>query len=229
MMLPLAILASGRGSNFQTLVRCIEEGKLAARVALLLSNKPDCGAVEFARVKGIPVWAEPHAAYADREAFDRAMLSAMSVAGVRAVVLAGYMRLLSAPFVRAYAGRILNLHPALLPAFPGARGGTDALAYGVKISGCSVHFVEEALDSGPLVIQAAVPVNAGETEDGLMPRIHALEHRILPQAVQWLAQDRLRLEGRVVRLLPGVAVETSTVVGTNERGAFLVNPPLEGF
>ncbi len=228
MKLPLAILASGRGSNFRTLVRHIEEGRLAATPALLLSNKPDCAAVAFAREKGIPVWAEPHSAHPDRESFDRAMLAAMSASGVRAVVLAGYMRLLSAPFVRAHAGRILNLHPALLPAFPGAHGGPDAVAHGVKISGCSVHFVEEELDSGPLVIQAAVPVSAEDTEDDLMTRIHALEHRILPQAVQWLAQDRLRLEGRRVRLLPGGSA-TPTATGVNEHGPFLVNPPLEDF
>ena len=225
---PLAVLASGRGSNFQTLVRLMGEGRLAARVALLLSNKPGCAAVAFAREHGIPVWAKDHTAYTDREAFDRDMLTAMSAAGVQAVVLAGYMRLLSASFVRAYAGRIINLHPSLLPAFPGAHAGADALAHGAKITGCSVHFVEEALDSGPVIIQAAVPVGAEDTENSLMPRIHALEHRILPQAVTWMAEDRLRLEGRKVRLLPGGPAGT-TAVGTTEHGSFLVNPPLEDF
>lgn len=228
MPLPLAILASGRGSNFRTLVRLMDEGRLAARVALLLSNKPDCAAVAFAREKGIAVWAENHTAYPDRESFDRAMLAAMSAAGAQAVVLAGYMRLLSASFVRAYAGRIINLHPSLLPAFPGAHAGADTLTHGSKITGCTVHFVEELLDSGPVIIQAAVPVGAEDTENSLMPRIHALEHRILPQAVQWLAKGRLRPEGRKVRLLPGPAA-TPTAVDVTEHGPFLVNPPLEDF
>ncbi len=228
MILSLAVLASGRGSNFQALVRLMEAGRLSVRVALLLSNKPDCPAVAFAREKGIPVWAEDHRVFPDREAFDQAMLTAMAGAGVEAVVLAGYMRLLSGAFVRAYAGRILNLHPSLLPAFTGSHAGADALAYGARVTGCSVHFVEEELDSGPPVIQAALPVFPEDTEHSLMPRIHALEHRILPQAVSWLAQGRLRLEGRKVRLLPAPQ-QKQTAVGSTEYGSFLVNPPLEDF
>ena len=142
-------------------------------------------------------------------------------AGVEYVVLAGYMRLLTSTFLQAFPGRVINIHPAILPSFPGAHGGPDAQAYGVKITGCTVHFVEELVDSGPVIIQAAVPANAGEELDDLMNRIHPLEHRIYPQALQWLAEGRLRVEGRQVFLAPA---DRKTVTPD---GPWLVWPPLE--
>ena len=131
------------------------------------------------------------------------------------------MRLLSPVFLDAFSGRVINIHPALLPSFPGVHGGADALEYGVRISGCTVHFVEEKMDGGPVIIQAAVPVNPGEDVDDLMQRIHAMEHRIYPQAIQWLAQNRISVWGREVHVAPGSAVATVP------DGQWLVYPPLE--
>ena len=137
------------------------------------------------------------------------------------VVLAGYMRLLTPIFLEAFAGKVINIHPALLPSFPGVHGGADAVNYGVKVSGCTVHFVEEKVDSGPVLIQAVVPVNAGESEDDLMSRIHVMEHRIYPQAIQWLAQGRIDVQGRQVHLKPGNSPRAP------HDGDWLVWPPLE--
>ena len=224
----LAILASGKGSNMRAIQEGISRGLVQAQVALVLSNKPDAPVLDSARAAGIPVWAEPHAAFSSREDFDRAMLRAMKDAGIEAVVLAGYMRLLSPDFIRAYSGKIVNIHPALLPAFAGARGVADTLEYGAKFAGCTVHFVTEEMDAGPIIIQAALPMHAGESEDVLHARIQRLEHRIYPQAVAWLAGDRLRLHGRTVRLLPpdcGCGC-SSSLEGTGPVTA-LINPPLE--
>lgn len=224
-MLKIAVLVSGRGSNFKAILEHIKAGRINAEIALVLSNVPDAPALAFAREANIPVWAQAHKSYPSRAAFDAAMLEAMKAANVDAVILAGYMRLLSPEFIRAYAGKILNIHPALLPAFPGTSGGPDALAYGVKLTGCTVHFVGEEMDAGPIIIQAAVPVDQADTEDSLMSRIHVLEHRIYPQAVAWLAEGRLVLEGRTVRLLP----PKSGRAANTERPLLpcLIHPPLE--
>jgi phosphoribosylglycinamide formyltransferase-1 len=230
-MLRLAVLASGRGSNLQALHKAIAQGRLHARIVLVLSDKPAAPALEAARASGLPTWSEPFKKFPDRAAFDAAMLAAMHKAGVEGVALAGYMRLLSRPFLQAFAGKILNIHPSLLPAFPGAQGAADTLDYGAKFAGCTVHIVEEAVDMGPVVIQAAVPVRGNANLASLMPRIHALEHRIFPQALQWLAAGRLRLRGRMVQLLPpreeaahGQAEEQPD--NGFAMGAF-INPPLE--
>lgn len=226
-MLRLAVLASGRGSNLQTLIRSIAQGRLHARIALVLSNVPTAPALEAAQAAGIATWAEPHKKYPNRAAFDAAMLAAMHKAGVEAVVLAGYMRLLSPAFLQAYPGKVVNIHPSLLPAFPGASGAVDTLEYGAKFAGCTVHFVEEAMDMGPVIIQAALPVRGNETPESLMPRIHALEHRIYPQALQWLASGRLRLRGRVVHLLPPEEDRDTGLSTDLPAGGALINPPLE--
>lgn len=225
-MLKIAVLVSGRGSNFKAIQEHIKAGRINAEIALVLSNAPDAPALDIARSEGIPVWAEAHKAYPSRAAFDAAMLAAMERAGVEAVVLAGYMRLLSPEFIRAYSGKIINIHPSLLPAFPGTRGGPDALAYGVKLTGCTVHFVVEAMDAGPVIIQAAVPVDAADTEDSLMSRIHILEHRIFPQALAWLADGRLVLEGRAVRLLPPQS-GAGRAESRHPLLPCLIHPPLE--
>lgn len=231
-MLRIAVLASGRGSNFKAILNHIQAGRIPAEVALLLANVPDAPVLDFAREAGIPVWAESHKAYPSRAAFDQAMLAAMAARGVEAVVLAGYMRLLSPEFIRAYSGRIINIHPSLLPAFPGTSGGPDALAYGVKLAGCTVHFVVEAMDAGPVIIQAALPVEDADTEETFMARVHVLEHRIFPQALAWLAEGRLEIRGRTVRLLPPASTGTRHApapTGTAPLFPHLVHPPLELF
>lgn len=221
MPLNIAIVASGEGTNAQAILNKAAAGILDVDIRLMLSNRPNAGVLERARKAGVPCVLLDHTAYPDRTAHDVAMIEALRASGADIIVLAGYMRLLTTAFLGAFEGRILNIHPALLPSFPGTHGGADALAYGVKLSGCSVHFVEEAMDAGPLIIQATVPVNAGETLESLMPRIHAMEHRIYPQALQWLARGRLRREGRQVYLAPGNA---RTV---RPDGDWFVWPPLE--
>ena len=225
-MLRIAVLVSGQGTNFKAILGHIRAGRIKAEVALLLSNVPDAPAVSHAREGGIPIWAKSHRDFPSRAAFDEAMLAAMKEARVDAVILAGYMRLLSPGFIRAYEGKILNIHPSLLPSFTGVSGGPDALAYGVKLTGCTVHFVVEDLDAGPVIIQAALPVAESETVDSLMPRVHALEHRVYPQAVAWLAEGRLGIDGRVVRLKPATAGNTTATVQAGNLPA-LVHPPLE--
>jgi phosphoribosylglycinamide formyltransferase-1 len=226
-MLRLVVLASGRGSNLQAVSRAIARGLVRARIVLLLSDRPEAPVVETARVTGMPVWAEPFAAYPDRTAFDAAMLAAIHKAGAEAVVLAGYMRLLSRSFLQAFPGKILNIHPSLLPAFPGARGAADTLDYGAKFAGCTVHFVEETPDMGPVIIQAAIPVRDNENLESLMPRIHALEHRIYPQALHWFAEGRLRLRGRTVHLLPPREERYAGPGPDHSSGGAFINPPLE--
>lgn len=233
MTLRIAALASGAGSNVAAILRCIADGRLNARMRLVVSNRPDAPVLDKARNADIAVWARSHKDFPDRDSFDRAMFAAISEAGADTVVLAGYMRLLSPDFVRAFAGRILNIHPAILPSFPGLHGGEDALNYGVRLTGPTVHFVDERMDNGPVIIQAAVPVSSTDNEDSLMPRIHAMEHRIFPQALQWLAEDRLRIEGRRVRLMPGKPgaplVSTGASTGNGPLGPWMVCPPLEDF
>ncbi len=221
MPLKIAILASGSGTNAQAMMDKAAAGILDVDIRLVLSNRPGAGVLERARTAGVPCAVLDHTAFADRAAHEAAMVEKLRASGAEIIVLAGYMRLLTPRFLGAFPGRVLNLHPALLPSFPGTHGGADALAYGVKLSGCSVHFVEEEMDAGPLIIQAAVPVIAGEALESLMRRIHAMEHRIYPQALQWLAQGRIRVEGRQVHLAPA-ACET-----VRPDGDWFVWPPLE--
>lgn len=226
MPLNIAILASGNGTNAQVIMDKAGAGILDVDVRLVLSNRPGAGVLERAHRAGVPSVVIDHSLYPDRAAHERAVVEAVAASGARVVVLAGYMRLLTGQILSAFPGRILNIHPALLPSFPGTHGGADALAYGVKLTGCSVHFVDEQMDTGPLIIQAAVPVMDGDTLETLMPRIHALEHRIYPQALQWLAQGRLRVEGRQVHLAPD-ARETVRPTADGPDGDWFVWPPLE--
>jgi phosphoribosylglycinamide formyltransferase-1 len=230
MTLRLAVLASGTGSNAAAIINSIQEKRLDARLDLVLSNNPAAPVLEKAGANGIPVWVRDHRAFAGREEFDREMLAVVKDTGADTIVLAGYTRLLTPAFVQAFPGRILNIHPALLPSFPGLHGAADALAHGVRFSGATVHFVDDIMDNGPIIIQAVVPVSSIDTRDSLMPRIQALEHRIYPQALQWLAEGRLRIDGRRAQLLPGkvphVALASS---GNGPLGPWMVNPALEGF
>ena len=225
MTLRIAALASGTGSNVRAILDAVDKGLLDARVEIVLSNKPDAPALSKARERGIPVWAHDHRECSSREAFDNAMLAVIKDAGADTVVLAGYMRLLSPLFIQAFAGRILNIHPSLLPSFPGTHGGRDALEYGVRVCGASVHFVDEVMDNGPVIIQAVVPAASNDTLETLMPRVHALEHRIYPQALQWLAQGRLTVSGRRVILSGATALASH---GEGVLGPWLVSPALEG-
>lgn len=221
MPLNIAILASGNGTNAQAMMDKAAAGLLDVNIVTVICNRPGAGVIARAQKAGVPCVTLDHTTASDRESYDLRLVEELHRAGTELAVLAGYMRLLSGSFLRAFRGRVINLHPALLPSFPGLHGGADALAYGVKLSGCTVHFVEEQMDSGPVIIQAAVPVNAGEPEEALMGRIHALEHRIYPQAVQWLAQGRISVQGRQVRLAPGTAAPA------RRDGEWLVWPPLE--
>lgn len=221
MALKISILASGAGSNAQAIIDKIKSGILDAEIALIFSNKPDAKVLERARNAGLPNACLDHKQFNDRVSFDLALLDILRESGCELVVMAGYMRLLSKSFLDGFNGPVLNIHPAILPSFPGTHGAEEALRYGVKLSGASVHFVEEKMDSGPLIIQGAVPVNAGENEESLKNRIHAIEHRIYPQAVQWLAEKRIRQEGRQVFLAP------SNKKKFVPDGNWLIWPPLE--
>ena len=221
MPLNIAILASGSGSNAQAIVDKAAAGVLDVNVCCIICNRPGAGVIKRAAKAGIACVVLDHKAYPDRKSYDSAVVQHLQEHGAELVVLAGYMRLLSSVFLEAFSGRVINIHPALLPSFPGVSGGADALEYGVKISGCTVHFVEEKMDGGPVIIQAAVPVNPGEDLNELMQRIHAMEHRIYPQAIQWFAQNRISVWGREVHVAQGTAAPAAT------DGQWLVHPPLE--
>jgi phosphoribosylglycinamide formyltransferase-1 len=193
----VGVLASGRGSNLQALIDAQERGELGGRIVVVFSNVEDAPALGRARRAGIPAVFRDHRGRR-RDEFDSEVVSILRSHGVEAVCLAGYMRLLSPGFVRAFAGRILNVHPALLPAFPGLHAQRQALQHGAKVSGATVHLVDEGLDEGPIVAQEAVRVLSTDTEDTLAARILEAEHRIYPRAVRALLEGRCRVAGRRV-------------------------------
>lgn len=196
----LGILLSGRGSNFEAIKRSVETGALPAEIAVVISNRTSAPGLAKARDAGYNAIAFPVQGL-DRDGYDRQLISALQSAQVDLICLAGYMRLLSATFVRTFAGRILNIHPSLLPAFPGLDAQHQAFQHGVKITGCTVHFVDEYLDAGPIVMQAAVPVLDDDTVETLSARILAEEHRIFPLAVAQVLSGAIRMDGR--RVLSG--------------------------
>jgi phosphoribosylglycinamide formyltransferase-1 len=200
----VGVLASGRGSNLQAIIDAIEAGRLDAEIVLVLSNKKDAVALERARKHGLAdifLDPKPFAGQPDsREAYDRAVLDVLRQHDVELVLLAGYMKIVTPVLVKAYENRMMNIHPSLLPSFPGLDAQKQALEHGVKISGCTVHFVTEGVDEGPIVIQAAVPVQEGDTPETLAARILIEEHNIYPKAVQLYAEGRLKVEGRIVRV-----------------------------
>ena len=197
-MKSIVILISGRGSNMASLIDAVADGSLPVRVAAVLANRPAAPGLEFAAARGIPTRVVDHTQYPGRDAFDAALAEAIDAWAPDLVVLAGFMRILSDGFVARYAGRLINIHPSLLPAFPGLHTHQRALDEGVRIHGCTVHFVTPALDHGPIVVQAAVPVLDGDDATSLAVRVLAQEHRIYPLAVRWFAEGRLRLvDGRV--------------------------------
>jgi phosphoribosylglycinamide formyltransferase-1 len=200
--LKLGVLASGSGTNLEAIAEAIENGGVPARIVLVLSDKPGAFALERAQRRGIPTRVIELADYPDRPAFDRAMIEALREAGVELVILAGYMKLVGDEIVDAFPNRIMNIHPTLLPCFPGEHGVADALEHGVKVTGVTVHFVDKGLDTGPIVAQEAVPVEEGDDVETLHNRIHLSEYRIYPRAITLFAQGRLEVEGCRVKVLP---------------------------
>jgi len=191
----IGILLSGRGSNFEAIARNVAAGKIPAKIALVISNREQAPGLERARQMGLKTLFIPSKGV-EREAYDGKVVAALKEAQVDLVCLAGFMRILSPVFVRAFPGRILNIHPALLPAFPGLDAQKQALDYGVKFSGCTVHIVDEGMDTGPIVLQAVVPVLDDDTVETLSARILKEEHRIYSEAVCLMLEDKVRIEGR---------------------------------
>lgn len=194
----IAVLISGSGSNLQAIIDASERGAIPCRVGLVISNKADAYGLTRARNHGIPTEVVDHRAYASREAFDAKLVEVIGASGAALVCLAGFMRVLTPLFVRAFPNRILNIHPALLPSFPGTHGPGQALRYGVKFSGCTVHLLDEGVDTGPIVVQAVVPVYDDDTEEALAERILRQEHRIYPMAIRLVLEGKVRIEGRRV-------------------------------
>ncbi|MDG6220732.1 MAG: phosphoribosylglycinamide formyltransferase [Candidatus Thermoplasmatota archaeon] len=201
MTLKVAVLASGRGSNFQALLDEKNSGELEVEFCVLVVNNKDAGAIGRAEANGIP-WRFVDHRGKTREDFEKELIGVLDVFEPELVVLAGFMRILTPLFVEHYEGRLINIHPALLPSFPGTHGQLDALEHGVKVSGCTVHFVNTAVDGGPIILQRTVPVMEDDTVETLSARIIQQEHKALPEAVRLFAEKRLRLEGRRVRILP---------------------------
>lgn len=192
----LGVLVSGRGSNLQALIDAVAAGTLDATIAVVISNMPGVAALDRAAAAGVPTHVLSHRGWSSREAYDDALADVLVAHGVDAVCLAGFMRRLSARFLERFTGPVLNVHPSLLPAFPGLDAPGQAIAHGVRLSGCTVHLVTAELDAGPIVAQAAVPVLAGDTADALAARILVEEHRLLPQAVATVLAGGWRLDGR---------------------------------
>jgi phosphoribosylglycinamide formyltransferase-1 len=197
----IAVVASGRGSNFQAVIDAIRNGKVPAACVALITDNPKAYAIERAQKAGIPCRIIDYATFPSREVYERALLLAMQEADADLFVLAGYMRILGSSIVRAFPGMMINIHPALLPSFTGLHAQRQAVQYGVKMAGCTVHFVDESLDGGPIILQRCVPVLDSDDEDALAERILAHEHQCLPEAIRLFCENRLVIEGRKVRIL----------------------------
>jgi phosphoribosylglycinamide formyltransferase-1 len=207
-LIRLGILASGGGSNLQAILDACAADRIDARVAVVLSNVPGAGALARAEKAGVAIELLPSKGIADRAVYDAQVVDRLKAHGVELVCLAGYMRIVTPTFLRAFGPsdgtrgcpRVVNIHPGLLPSFPGLHAQKQALDYGARFAGCTVHFVDEGTDTGPIIAQAIVPVLPDDTEPTLAARILAEEHRLYPQSIQWFAQGRLSLEGRRVRI-----------------------------
>jgi len=212
------VLISGSGTNLQSIIDAIAANRLDAKIEVVLSNRADALGLVRAKDHGIPSEVLDHKSFPSREAYDQAIVDLLRARGVKLVALAGFMRLLSPVFVAAFSNRIMNIHPALLPSFPGLHVQKKALEHGVRFSGCTVHFVNEECDEGPIIIQAVVRVFPDDTEEQLAERILKQEHRIYPRAIQLYAQGRLHVVGRKV-LVDGLDQDASQI---------LIHPPLDG-
>lgn len=215
--LALGVLLSGSGTNLQALIDAIDAGRLDARIAVVVSNRTDAYGLTRARARGLPVETVLHTAFTSREAFDARLVEVLHAHGVELVALAGFMRLVTRVLLAAFPARVLNIHPALLPAFPGLHAERQALEHGVRITGVTVHFVDEQTDHGPILLQAAVPVFPDDTEESLHLRIQRQEHRAYVRAIQLIAEGRVQIEGRRV-LISGASPQAE---------ATLVNPEVD--
>ena len=218
--IPIGVLLSGGGTNLQAIIDAIEQDRLDGDIRTVVSNRETAYGITRARNHGIPTTVINHRGHASREAYDRVLVDHLKGQGVELVVLAGFMRLLSPLFVQSFPNRIMNIHPALSPSFAGLHGQKQAFEYGVRFAGCTVHFVSEGCDEGPVIIQAVVPVLPDDTEETLAQRILVQEHRIYPRAIQVYSEGRLVIEGRKVRV-------TGDDGATGSDSA-LVNPPIPG-
>jgi phosphoribosylglycinamide formyltransferase-1 len=212
-MLTLGVMASGRGSNFQSIIDSINSGYVKAKIVLLVTDNPDAYALERAKRNNIKSIVIRPGEYPDRAAYYANIAKEMKNRGVNLVVLAGFMRVVGKSLIKEFQNRIMNIHPAILPSFPGLHGQKQAVDYGCKISGCTVHFVDEGVDTGPVIIQAAVPVYHDDTEDSLSERILTQEHRIFPYAIKLFSENKLTVQGRKV-----------IIDGPREDG-LIINPP----
>ena len=218
-MVNLGVLVSGSGSNLQAIIDNMEAGRLDARIKIMISNVPDVFALERAKKHNIPSLVISHKEYKKREDFDQKIVETLQAHGVKLVVLAGYMRVVTSVLLRAFPLRVMNIHPALLPAFPGTHVWQAEVDSGVKFAGCTVHFVDEGTDTGPIIIQAVVPVYDDDTAETLNARILKQEHKIFSQAIQLYAEGRLKIQGRRV-LTEGFPKAPD---------AFMINPPVKIF
>ena len=209
----IAILISGRGSNMQALIEAARDREFPAEIAQVISNRPEAAGLARAAAAGIPTAVVDHKAYRGREAFEAALHAALVAAGAELVCLAGFMRLLTAGFVNAWRDRLINIHPSLLPAFPGLDTHARALAAGVRFAGCTVHFVRPEMDNGPIIVQAAVPLRPGDDEPALAARVLEAEHRAYPLALALVASGRARVVG-----------DTVAIDGAAAPAGFLMNP-----
>ncbi|HHT47721.1 MAG TPA: phosphoribosylglycinamide formyltransferase [Firmicutes bacterium] len=202
-MYKIAVLASGNGSNLEAILEAIESGRIQnARVTIVISDQEKAYALTRAQKHRIPSAVFRKAEYPSRESYDRALINYLQAKQIDLVVLAGFMRLVTPDFVAAFPNRIMNIHPSLLPAFPGRRGVADALAYGVKVTGCTVHFVDEGMDTGPIILQKALAVREDDTVASLQERIHRLEHVLYPKAIDLWVRGKIKIEGRRCYLEP---------------------------
>lgn len=197
-MINIGVLASGRGTNLQAIIEAIEEGKIEGRITIVISDNPDAYALKRAKQYNIDTRYINFKEFKNREDYDKEIIKALEEKKIDLIVLAGYMRIISPDFIKMYKNRIMNIHPALLPSFPGLHAQRQAVEYGVKVSGCTVHFVDEGVDSGPVILQKAVEVSADDTEESLAERILKEEHQIYPRAIQLFSQGRLIIKGRRV-------------------------------
>jgi phosphoribosylglycinamide formyltransferase-1 len=218
-MVNLGVLVSGSGSNLQAIIDNIEAGRVHAQIKIVISNVPDVFALERAKKHGLPSLVISHKGYKKREDFDQKLVETLQAHKVELVILAGYMRIVTPVLLRAFPMRVMNIHPALLPSFPGTHVWQDEVDYGVKFAGCTVHFVDEGTDTGPIIIQAVVPIYDDDTAETLNARILKQEHKIYSQAIQLYAEGRLKIQGRRVLAKDFPKAPDS----------FMINPPAKVF
>ena len=216
--LRIGVLASGGGTNLQAIIDRSLDGSLDAEIAVVICNNPGAGALDRASKAGIETQVINHRDYSEREAFDQAVVDALKEAGVELVVLAGFMRIITQTFIDAYPNRVINIHPALLPSFPGLHVQQQAIDYGARFSGCTVHFVDGGVDTGPIIVQAVVPVLQDDTADTLAARILEQEHIIYPRAIQLIAEDRVHVDGRKVTIKPPSPPAELSMVNPGTKG-----------